>query len=150
MKRVTASLINQGLPEVSAECPCSKPNMLPQALLIDAILAMIGRLWMTKLTSFFWILARFLAWPSNPNPVISVAPWALYLCYQKVFQQTILHGKYKVSFMRDKRRWGRYYLIIFFKVGPGSLHMCDVLFWWQSVPPLDRYKCQYNASKQSF
>ena len=68
------------LPDVSAERPCSSPNMLPHALLTAAILAMIGRLWMTKATSSFWMLARLLAWPRMPKPVTSVAPWASYLC----------------------------------------------------------------------
>ena len=44
----------------------SRPNILPQALEIAAIFAMIGRLWMTKETSFFWIRARFWACPRSP------------------------------------------------------------------------------------
>lgn len=68
------------IPEVSADVPCRRPNMFPQALLMAAILAITGRLWMTKLTSFFCILDKFCAWPRRPNPVTSVAPCALYLC----------------------------------------------------------------------
>ena len=68
------------LPEVSAEWPCNKPNMFPHALLTAAIFAMIGKLWITKPTSFFCTRARLVAWPSNPKPVTSVAPCALYLC----------------------------------------------------------------------
>ena len=45
---------------------CSSPNMLPQALEMAAIFAMMGRLWMTKETSFFWIRAKFCAWPKSP------------------------------------------------------------------------------------
>ena len=75
-------------PEVSAECPWSRPNMLPHALLMAAILAMMGRLWMTKPTSFFWILARLLAWPSSPKPVTSVAPCALYLCIRRAAEMS--------------------------------------------------------------
>ena len=37
-----------------------------------------GRLWITKPTSAFWFLARACAWPNKPNPVTSVAAWALY------------------------------------------------------------------------
>lgn len=68
------------LPEVSGELPCSNWNILPHAFATPAILAMMGRLCMTKETSFFWFLARAWACPSNPNPVTSVAPCALYLC----------------------------------------------------------------------
>jgi len=77
---VTVQEFCSNKPDVSAECPCRRPNILPQALLTAAILAMIGRLWMTNPTSFFCIWAKLLAWPSNPNPVTSVAPCALYLC----------------------------------------------------------------------
>lgn len=67
-------------PEVSADCPCRRPNIFPHALLMAAIFAMTGRLWMTNETSFFWMEARFFAWPSRPKPVTSVAPCALNLC----------------------------------------------------------------------
>lgn len=56
---------------------------MPQALATAAILAMTGRLWITKDTSFFWCLARVCACPRSPNPVTSVAPWALYLCMRR-------------------------------------------------------------------
>ena len=55
-------------PEVSAEWPWRSWNMLPQALATAAILAMTGRLWMTKATSFFWLRARAWAWPRRPKP----------------------------------------------------------------------------------
>lgn len=71
------------LPDVSTECPCNNWNMFPQAFATAAILAMTGRLWITNDTSFFWILAKFCAWPSSPYPVMSVAPCALYLCIRR-------------------------------------------------------------------
>ena len=71
------------LPEVSAEWPWIRPNMLPQALLTAAIFAIIGKLWMTNPTSFFCTRAKFWAWPSRPKPVTSVAPCALYLCMSR-------------------------------------------------------------------
>ena len=55
-------------PDVSAEDPCNSWNIFPQAFATPAILAIIGRLWMTKETSFFWLLAKFCAWPNIPNP----------------------------------------------------------------------------------
>lgn len=67
-------------PDVSEEVPCKSPNRLPPALLIAAILEIIGRLWMTKATSFFCCWARFRAWPMIPKPVMSVAACALNLC----------------------------------------------------------------------
>lgn len=44
------------------------------------ILAMIGRLWITKATSLRCCIARLLACPNKPNPVTSVAAWAWNLC----------------------------------------------------------------------
>lgn len=73
-------LIPVSVPEVSADVPWTRLNRFPQALLIAAILAMIGRLWITKATSFLCCAARLLAWPSNPKPVTSVAAWAWNLC----------------------------------------------------------------------
>ena len=72
-----------------------------------AILAMMGRLWITKDTSFFCIPARFLAWPRRPNPVMSVAPWALNLCirreavYKNMQQELIILFK-KLNLDKDK------------------------------------------------
>ena len=63
--------------------PWSNWNMFPQALATAAILAMTGKLWMTKETSFFWLRAKAWACPRRPNPVISVAPCALYLCIKR-------------------------------------------------------------------
>ena len=70
-------------PLVSAEWPWRSWNMLPQAFATAAIFAITGRLCITNDTSFFWCLARFCAWPRRPNPVTSVAPWALYLCMRR-------------------------------------------------------------------
>lgn len=68
------------VPEVSADVPWIRLKMFPQALLMAAILAMIGRLWMTKATSFCCCAAKLLAWPSRPKPVTSVAACAWNLC----------------------------------------------------------------------
>ena len=96
------------LPDVSAELPWSRPNMLPQALLMAAILAMMGRLWMTKPTSFFCTLARLLAWPSSPKPVTSVAPWALYLCIRRAAEtgtQDSTTDRKVVKTLTDRSHW---------------------------------------------
>lgn len=73
-------LVLFNLPEVSGEVPWRSLDRLPHALLIAAILAMMGRLWMTNDTSLRCCLAKFCAWPRIPNPVISVAAWALKVC----------------------------------------------------------------------
>lgn len=68
------------LPDVSGDVPCRSLDRLPHALLMAAILAMMGRLWMTKDTSLRCCLAKFCAWPRIPKPVMSVAACALKVC----------------------------------------------------------------------
>lgn len=67
-------------PDVSGQVPCMSPNMFPQALDTAAIFASTGRLWMTNETSLRCCLANVWAWPRMPNPVMSVAAWALKVC----------------------------------------------------------------------
>ncbi|KAF3859902.1 hypothetical protein F7725_000157 [Dissostichus mawsoni] len=58
--------------EVSADVPCTRLNRFPQALLMAAILARIGRLWMTKATSLRCCAARLLACPNSPKPAAEI------------------------------------------------------------------------------
>ena len=67
-------------PDVSGQVPCMSPNMLPQAFDTAAILARTGRLWMTNDTSLRCWRANVWACPRIPNPVMSVAAWALNVC----------------------------------------------------------------------
>lgn len=67
-------------PDVSGQVPCMRPNMFPQALDTAAIFASTGRLWMTNETSLRCCFANVCAWPRMPNPVMSVAAWALNVC----------------------------------------------------------------------
>lgn len=67
-------------PDVSGQVPCMRPNMFPQALDTAAILASTGRLWMTNDTSLLCCRASVWACPRMPNPVMSVAAWALKVC----------------------------------------------------------------------
>jgi hypothetical protein len=57
-------------PLVSAEYPCISLNIVPHAFATLAILAMMGRLWITKETGFFWLRAKF--WNRFLGPVSAV------------------------------------------------------------------------------